>query len=692
MSRSTQLDRYRNIGIMAHIDAGRTTTTERILYYTGRSGKPAETTAASGADAAWAGEDEERGITITSAATTCFWNGHRINIIDTPSHVDLPVEVERTLRVIDGALAVFDAAVGIEPQSEAAWRRADQHRVPRLCFVNKMDRPGADFFRTIGMLADRVGATPLLLQLPIGGGDGFRGVVDLLGERALVWQDDGLGASFQETGIPADLEAQVAEYRAKLVEAAVQVDTEAAEAFLAGTVPDVAALKALIRRGTCAAEFVPVLCGSAFRNKGIQPVLDAIVDYLPSPADIGGIRGTEGEGRDEAVRPADDAAPFSALVFKVMSDPVAGSLAFARVYSGTQAVGGTVLNPLKGEREKIGRMLQMQATAREDVKQAIAGDIIAFAGLKHTATGDTLCDPSHPIVLERTEFPEPLIEVTVEPRTGADAEKMAAALRRMAQEDPSFAVAADKEPGRTVLRGAGELQLEILADRLKREFKVDAKVGGPRVAYRETVSQRAEVDHTHRKQVGGASQFARVRLAVEPAASASGVRFESRVAFAVLPKEFVQAVEKGVEAAGNAGVVAGFPVTDVAVSLLDGARHDIDSSALAFELAGAAAFRDALGKAGPVLLEPVMSVDIVTPADFAGGVIGDLRSRRGRIEQVDQRGDAAAVTALVPLANLFGYANILRSISQGRAHHTMQFDHYEPVPQAIADEVRARVA
>lgn len=692
MSRSTQLDRYRNIGIMAHIDAGRTTTTERILYYTGRSGKPAETSAASGTDAAWADEDEERGITITSAATTCFWNGHRINIIDTPSHVDLPVEVERTLRVIDGALAVFDAAVGIEPQSEAAWRRADQHRVPRLCFVNKMDRPGADFFRTVGMLADRVGATPLLLQLPIGGGDGFRGVVDLLAERALVWRDDGLGASFQETGIPAELEGQAAEYRAKLVEAAVQVDAGAAEAYLAGAVPDVPALKALIRRGTCAAEFVPVLCGSAFRNKGVQPVLDAIVDYLPSPADIASIRGTEGEGRDEAVRPADDAAPFSALVFKVMSDPVAGSLAFARVYSGTQAVGGTVLNPLKGEREKIGRMLQMQATAREDVKQACAGDIIAFAGLKHTATGDTLCDPSHPIVLERAEIPEPLIEVTVEPRTGADAEKMAAALRRMAQEDPSFAVVADKEPGRTVLRGGGELQLEILADRLKREFKVDAKVGGLRVAYRETVSQRAEVDHTHRKQVGDASQFARVRLAVEPAASAGGVRFESRVAAGALPKEFVQAVEKGVEAAANAGIVAGFPVADVAVGLLDAARHDIDSSALAFELAGAAAFRDAMGKAKPVLLEPVMSVDIVTPADFAGGVIGDLRSRRGRIEQVDQRGAAAAVTALVPLANLFGYANILRSISQGRAHHTMQFDHYEPVPQAIADEVRARVA
>jgi elongation factor G len=692
MSRSTPLDRYRNIGIMAHIDAGRTTTTERILYYTGRSGEVAGAPMGAGADAAWADEDEERGITITSAATACFWNDHLINIIDTPGHADFSVDMERTLKVIDGAVAVFDAVVGVEPQSEAAWRRADERGTPRLCFINKMDRDGADFLRTVGMLSERVGAKPLLLQLPIGSGAAFAGVVDLITGKALMWKDNGLGAAFHDVEIPADMKAQADQCRLDLIEAAVQTDAPTAEAYLAGTQPTVDELKALVRKGTRAAEFVPVLCGSAFRNKGIQPVLDAIVDYLPSPAEVGEVRGTSDIDRSEVVRSPDDAAPFAALVFKIMSDPVAGSLAFARVYSGTMAIGGAMLNPLRSEREKAVRMIRMQATVREDVKRAFAGDIIAFAGLRHTATGDTLCDPAHPVVLERIEFPEPLIEVSVEPRTAADADKMAAGLRRMAQEDPSFAVLVGKEPGRTVIRGVTELQLEILADRLKREFRVEAKIGALQVGYRETITRRAEVDHTHRKQVGGASQFARVKLVVEPSEADMGVRFESDLPAAALPKDFVQGVARGVEAVGGTGVVAGYPVTGVTVSLVDGARHDVDSNVLAFELAGAAAFREALGKAKPVLLEPVMSVDIVAPEDFAGGVIGDLTSRRGRIERVDQRGAAAGVTALVPLANLFGYGNILRSISQGRAHHTMRFDHYEPVPQAIADEVRARVA
>jgi len=694
MSRSTPLDRYRNIGIMAHIDAGRTTTTERILFYTGR-GRTADVREDSGiADPSE--EDEERGITITSAATTCFWNDHLINIIDTPSHIDFLVEVERALRVIDGAVAVFDAAIGVEPQSETAWRQADKHHVPRLCFINKMDRPGADFDRIVGMLSERVGARPLVIQLPIGGDGSFTGVVDLVRNKALVWKEEGLGAVFIETDVPAELAEQVARYRAALIEAAVEQDADATEAFLAGTIPSEETLKRLIRKGTCDLSFAPVLCGSAFRNKGVQPVLDAIVDYLPSPADVGTVQGIAAEGQGEervaASRAVDDAAPFSALAFKVMSDPVVGSLTFGRVYSGTLVTGTTVLNPVKGERERVGRMLRMQATAREDVREVHAGDIVAFVGLKHTATGDTLCDTANPIVLERMEFPEPVIEITVEPKSKADEEKLAAALQRLAQEDPAFRVSADGDSGRTVIKGIGELHLEILADRLKREFRVDAKFGAPTVAYRETIGQPAEVDYTHRKQVGAASQFARVKLALEPLGSGAGFKFENRLAAGALSKEFVQAVAAGVEAARETGVIAGFPVTDLLVALVDGSAHDIDSSALTFELAGASAFREGLGKARPVLLEPIMSVEIVTPEDFSGNVVGDLRSRRGRIEAMDQRGNAAVVTAMAPLAKLFGYVNTLRSISQGRAHHAMQFDHYEPVPQAIADEVRAKLA
>jgi elongation factor G len=694
MSRSTPLDRYRNIGIMAHIDAGRTTTTERILFYTGR-GKNAEALEDSVLDDL-SDEDEERGITITSAATTCFWNDHLINIIDTPSHIDFLVEVERSLRVIDGAVAVFDATIGVEPQSETAWRQADKHHVPRLCFVNKMDRAGADFDRIVGMLSERVGARPLVVQLPIGSDGTFTGVVDLVGNKAFVWKDEGLGAVFTETAIPAEVAGQAAQYRTALIEAVVEQDAAATEAFLAGTMPDEGTLKSLIRKGTCNLSFVPVLCGSAFRNKGIQPMLDAVVDYLPSPADVGDVQGIavdeRGEGRVAANRAADDTAPFSALVFKVMSDPVVGSLAFGRIYSGTLTTGSTVLNPLKGERERIGRMLRIQANAREDVRQAHAGDIVAFVGLKHTATGDTLCDTANPIVLERIEFPEPVIEISVEPKSKADQEKLAAALLRMAQEDPAFRVSVDGEAGRTVIKGIGELHLEILADRLRREFRVDAKFGAPRVAYRETVGQSVEVEYTHRKQVGAASQFARVKLALEPLGSGAGFKFESRLAAGVLSKEFVQAVAAGVESARETGSLAGFPVTDLAVALVDGSAHDIDSSALAFELAGAAAFREGLGKSRPVLLEPIMSVEVVTPEEFSDSVVNDLRSRRGRIEAMDQRGNAAVLTAMAPLAKLFGYVNTLRSISQGRAHHAMQFDHYEPVPQAIADEVRAKLA
>jgi elongation factor G len=694
MSRSTPLDRYRNIGIMAHIDAGRTTTTERILFYTGR-GKTAEVREDS-AIADLSEEDEERGITITSAATTCFWNDHLINIIDTPSHIDFLVEVERSLRVIDGAVAVFDAAIGVEPQSETAWRQADKHHVPRLCFINKMDRPGADFDRIVGMLSERVGARPLVIQLPIGSDGAFTGVVDLVRNKALVWKEDGLGAVFIETDVPAELTEQAARYRAALIEAVVEQDADATEAFLAGTMPTEETLKSLIRKGTCDLSFAPVLCGSAFRNKGVQLVLDAIVDYLPSPADVGNVQGVAAEGQGEeqvvASRAADDAAPFSALAFKVMSDPVVGSLTFGRVYSGTLVTGATVLNPVKGERERVGRMLQMQATAREDVREVHAGDIVAFVGLKHTATGDTLCDTANPIVLERMEFPEPVIEITVEPKSKADEEKLAAALQRLAQEDPAFRVSVDGETGQTVIKGIGELHLEILADRLKREFRVDAKFGAPSVAYRETIGQSAEVDYTHRKQVGAASQFARVKLALEPLGSGAGFKFENRIAAGILSKEFIQAVAAGVEAARETGVLAGFPVTDLTVALVDGSAHDIDSSALAFELAGASAFREGLGKARPVLLEPIMSVEIVTPEDFSGNVVSDLRSRRGRIEAMDQRGNAAVLTAMAPLAKLFGYVNTLRSISQGRAHHAMQFDHYEPVPQAIADEIRAKLA
>jgi elongation factor G len=680
MSRVHPLDRYRNIGIMAHIDAGKTTTTERILYYTGKSRRIGEVDHGT-ATMDWMEQEQERGITITSAATTCFWNDHRINIIDTPGHVDFTIEVERSLRVLDGAITVFDAVAGVEPQSETVWRQADKYGVARVCFVNKMDRVGANFYRTVDMIGERLGATPLVLQLPVGSEAGFVGVVDLLKMKAIVWKDETLGAEFYETEIPANLAEHAAEYRATLIETAVEQDDAALESYVDGLEPSVETLKACIRRGTINGAFVPVTCGAAFKNKGIQPLLDAVVDYLPSPRDA----------HELAVRPDDDAA-FAGLAFKVMSDPVAGTLTFVRVYAGTLAVGDTVLNSVRGRSETIGRMLQMHANAREDVQVAYAGDIVAIPALGATSTGDTLCDPAAPVVLQSIAFPEPVIEVAVEAKTAADQEKLAAALARLAQEDPTFKVGVDPESGQTVIRGMGELHLEIIVDRLRREFKVGANVGTPQVAYRETITRQAEVDYTHDKQLGGEAHFARVQLDLTPAEPGAGFAFESHVAANALPADFVSGVRAGLDAAKESGVIAGFPVVGVNVALVDGAHRDDASSALDFEVAARAAFEEGMRKAGPVLLEPVMRVEVLTPEDYMGDIIGDLSSRRGQISGTDQRGPSRAIDAMAPLANMFGYVNTLRSLSKGRAQYSMQFDHYDPVPQAIAEEVRAKLA
>ncbi len=693
MPRSHALDRYRNIGIMAHIDAGKTTTTERILFYTGKSYRMGEVNDGT-AVMDWMEQEQERGITITSAATTCFWRDHRINIIDTPGHVDFTIEVERSLRVLDGAVAIFDSVAGVEPQTETVWRQADKYGVPRMGFINKMDRVGADFPGCVAMMRDRLGVTPLVLQLPIGSEAAFAGIVDLVTMRATVWKTETLGAEFHHSEIPEDLRDAAATARQALLDAVLDLDEEATLAYLErGEEPSSEALRACIRKGTIAGSFVPVLCGSAFRNKGIQPMLDAVVDYLPAPVDIGAIKGHRvGAAAEADERAANDDAPFAGLAFKVMNDPYVGALTFFRVYSGTVSVGDTVFNPVKGERERIGRMLLMHANSREDIERAHTGDIVAFAGLEWTGTGDTLCDPHKPIVLERMDVPEPVIEIVVEPRSSADHEKMGAALTRLTQEDPSMRVSVDRESGQTVIRGMGELHLEIIVDRMKREFRVDAAVGTPKVAYRETITHKAEIDHTHRKQAGDRAQFARVALLFEPLPRGSGFVFENRAGVAGVPKEFVAGVQKGLEAAKESGVVAGFPTVDVKATLTDGAFHDVDSSVLAFELATRAAYRDGLAKAGPVLLEPMMRVEIITPEDYMGDVIGDLNSRRGQITGMDQRGNARVVTGLVPLAAMFGYVNSLRSMSQGRAQYSMQFDHYEPVPQAIADSVRAKVA
>jgi elongation factor G len=691
MARATDISRYRNIGIMAHIDAGKTTTTERVLYYTGRSYKIGEVHEGT-ATMDWMEQEQERGITITSAATTCFWHDHRINIIDTPGHVDFTIEVERSLRVLDGAVAVFDSVAGVEPQSETVWRQADKYRVPRICFVNKMDRIGADFERCVSMIVDRLGAQPLVVQLPIGAESELKGVVDLIAMKAVIWKDETLGAEFEIADIPADLQDRALEAREKMIELAVEQDDSAMEAYLEGNEPDAETLKRCIRAGTCGLAFVPVLCGSAFKNKGVQPLLDAVVDFLPSPADVPAVKGLKPDSDETVARKSDDSEPLSALAFKIMTDPFVGSLTFVRIYSGVLEGGSQVMNSVKENKERVGRMLHMHANHREDIKLAHAGDIVAIAGLKSTTTGDTLCDPANPVVLERIEFPDPVIEIAVEPKTKGDQEKMATALGRLAQEDPSFQVASDPESGQTILKGMGELHLEILIDRMKREFKVDANVGLPQVAYRETISRETVIDYTHKKQTGGAGQFARVKIVFEPLEAGEGFVFENGVFGGSVPREYVPGVEKGLKGARESGVVAGFPVIDFKATLVDGASHDVDSSVMAFEIASRQAFREGVSKAGPVLLEPIMRVEVVTPEDYMGDVIGDLNSRRGNVSGMDTRGNARVITAMVPLANMFNYVNTLRSMSQGRAQYTMHFDHYEKVPQAVADEVVAKMA
>ena len=689
MTRQTPLDHYRNIGIMAHIDAGKTTTTERVLYYTGRSHKIGEVHEGS-ATMDWMEQEQERGITITSAATTCYWNDHRINIIDTPGHVDFTIEVERSLRVLDGAVAVFDSVAGVEPQSETVWRQADKYQVPRMCFVNKMDRIGANFFRCVDMMIDRLGAVPLVLQLPIGSESEFAGVIDLIRYVEIHWLDESLGAKFEERPISDKYKDQVDEYREKMIELAVEQDDVAMEKYLGGEEPSIDVLRACIRKGTIKSAFVPVLCGSAFKNKGVQPLLDAVTYYLPSPLDVGNTKGTKPESDEEDFRKPSDDETFSGLAFKIMTDPFVGSLTFVRVYSGKIESGSYVQNTTKDKRERIGRMLLMHANSREEIKEAYTGDIVALVGMKETTTGDTLCDQKSPIILERMEFPEPVIEVAVEPKTKADQEKMSLALNRLASEDPSFRVSSDNESGQTIIKGMGELHLEIIVDRMRREFKVEANVGAPQVAYRETISKKMEIDYTHKKQSGGAGQFARVIMTFEPLERGGGYEFSNKIVGGSVPKEYIPGVEKGLLSAKDSGAIAGFPVVDFKVTLTDGAYHDVDSSTLAFEIAARAAFREGMRKAGGQILEPIMNVEVVTPEDYMGDIIGDLNSRRGQISGMDQRGNARVINAMVPLSNMFGYVNTLRSMSQGRAQFTMVFHHYEPVPHAIAEEIAAK--
>ena len=682
MARQTPLNLYRNIGIMAHIDAGKTTTTERVLYYTGKSYRMGEVHEGT-ATMDWMEQEQERGITITSAATTCFWKGHRVNIIDTPGHVDFTIEVERSLRVLDGAVALFDGVSGVEPQTETVWRQADKYGVPRICFVNKMDRVGADFDRTVEMIADRLAVRPLVVQLPIGVETGFVGLVDLIRNTAVVWTDDGLGAHFADAPIPADLADKAAAARKTMIELAIEGDDAVTEAYLNGEEPNEAVLKRCIREGTIARAFAPVLCGSAFKNKGVQTLLDAVVDFLPSPTDV--------PARDGVARMSDDQS-FAGLAFKVMNDPVAGTLTFVRIYSGHLASGSDVLNSTKEKNERVGRMLEMHANSREEIKEAFAGDIVALAGLKETTTGDTLCAHDHPVTLERIEFPQPVIEVTVEPKTAADHEKMGSALARLAAEDPSVRIAIHAETGQTVIAGMGELHLEIIVDRMKREFKVEANVGSPKVAYRETIGRSNEVDYTHQKQVGGQGQYARVKVKFEPIDVSKGFAFESHAPAGAIPKEYVPGVEKGLRNAAESGVLAGFPMVGLKATLCDGAYNDVDSNVVAFELAARAAFKEGVAKAAPKLLEPVMRVEAVTPEEYMGDVIGDLNSRRGQVTGMDSSGNARVVTAMVPLANMFGYVNTLRSLSKGRAQYSMHFDRYSEVPANLSEEIRARLA
>mgnify|MGYP001192656968 CR=1 FL=1 len=684
-------DKYRNIGIMAHIDAGKTTTTERVLYYTGKEHKIGEVHDGA-ATMDWMEQEQERGITITSAATTCFWKDHRINIIDTPGHVDFTIEVERSLKVLDGAVAVFDGVAGVEPQSETVWRQADKYKVPRMCFVNKLDRTGANFFMCVDMIRERLGAKPLLLQLPIGLEADLKGIVDLVKMKGIIWNDESLGAKFEEVEIPENLKEEAEKYRKELVETAVEQDEDLMSAYLDGKDISEDDLKKCIRKGTLDFSFVPIVCGSAFKNKGVQPLLDAVVDYLPSPLDIGEITGTKPGTKDEIVRKFGNSEPFSALAFKVANDPFVGSLTFIRIYSGTLNAATGVMNTSKDKEERVGRMLLMHANDREDIKTASTGDIVALAGLKHTITGHTLSDPSNPILLEPMDFPDPVIEIAVEPKTKADQEKMGEALARLAKEDPSFRVSSDNESGQTIIKGMGELHLDIIVDRMKREFKVEANIGAPQVAYRETIQGTATVDYTHKKQSGGAGQFAKVKLSVEPLDPGKGREIENIVKGGAIPKEFIPGVEKGIEGVADSGILAGFPMLDYKVTIIDGLHHDVDSSVLAFEIAGRMGFKDACTKAGLKLLEPIMKVEVVTPEDHMGDVIGDLNSRRGQIGSTDKRGNATVINAMVPLANMFGYVNNLRSMSQGRAQYTMTFDHYEKVPQNVQDEVTKKLA
>lgn len=691
-STKVELSKYRNIGIMAHIDAGKTTTTERILYYTGKSYKIGEVHEGA-ATMDWMEQEQERGITITSAATTCFWNDHRINIIDTPGHVDFTIEVERSLRVLDGAVAVFDGVAGVEPQSETVWRQADKYNVPRICFVNKMDRTGANFDRCVDMIVDRLGAKPLILNFPIGIEADFVGVVDIVNNREVVWLNEELGAKFEYRDIRPEYQEKAKELRLQLVETAVEVDDKALDDYLNGKEIDIDTIKKCIRKGVLQSAFVPVLCGSAFKNKGVQTLLDAVVDYLPAPVDLDKTQGTAINDPEEVLyRDHSASEPLSALAFKIMNDPFVGNLTFCRIYSGKLESGATLLNSVKDKKERIGRMLLMHANQREEVKVAEAGDIVALVGLKDTTTGDTLCDSSNPIILERMEFPNPVMELAVEPKTKADQEKMGIALARLVAEDPSLRVNSDAESGQTVLAGMGELHLEIIVDRMKREFKVEANVGAPQVAYRETITKPVEIDYTHKKQSGGAGQFARVKIKFAPAEPGEGFSFTNTVVGGNIPREYIPGVEKGITSAMTTGVLAGFPVVDFTANVFDGAYHDVDSSALAFEIAARAAFREGMQKGSAKLLEPVMSVEVVTPEEYMGDIIGDLNSRRGQINSMESRGNARVILAVVPLASMFGYVNNLRSMSQGRAQYTMQFSHYTQVPENVATEIKAKYA
>ena len=690
MPRKHKIEDYRNFGIMAHIDAGKTTTTERILYYSGKSHKIGEVHDGA-ATMDWMEQEQERGITITSAATTTFWQDKRLNIIDTPGHVDFTIEVERSLRVLDGAVCVLDSNQGVEPQTETVWRQGDKYRVPRIVFCNKMDKTGADFERCLADIRTRLGAKPVPIQLPYGAEASFKGIIDLVRMKAVVWEDEGLGAKFHDEAIPTELADRAAEARLEMIEACVDLDEAAMEAYLSGEEIDNDTIKRLLRKAVITGAFFPVLCGSAFKNKGVQPLLDAVVDYLPSPVDVPPIKGIDPRNDAEVVRSSRDDEPMAMLAFKIMDDPY-GVLTFARIYSGRLAKGSTVLNSTRGKTDRIGRMVLMHANSREEISEAYAGDIVALVGLKETRTGDTLCDVAKPVILERMEFPDPVIEMAIEPKTKGDQEKMALALNKLATEDPSFYVSTDQESGQTIIKGMGELHLDIKVDILKRTHKVEVNVGAPQVAYRETITRRTEVDYTHKKQTGGTGQYARVKLVVEPNEKGKGFEFDNEIVGGVVPKEFIPGVEKGLNSVMTSGTIIGFPVVDVKVALIDGAYHEVDSSTIAFEIAARTALREALQKSAPVLLEPIMKVEVVTPEEYLGSVIGDLNSRRGQIAGTDSRGNAQVVSAMVPLANMFGYVNNLRSMSQGRAAYTMQFDHYAEVPRNVADEVVAKYA